>query len=324
MSAKVSKEPRPQLTAALSAMGRMGIAATIVFTAASFVGRYSFLTEICVHFVNLYALAGVAGALLILPSKRWGWVLVCLVVALVNAARLAPLYTPAAGAAEPGTPLRLVTANVLSGSDRYEAVADYLGAADADLIFVQEVTRAWEARLRAALPDHRYVVTEPREDHFGIAVFSRLPLSDVEVVRTGGSDLPAIVGAVRVGGAEVRFVNLHAIPPGSPYGLELRNRQMNRAAAFIADSGGPGIVAGDFNCTSWSPYFRDLLREHDLHDARRGFGVAGTWPAPVHPFTIPIDQCLVTSEIRVLDFERGRNFGSDHLPLRVDLQISDG
>ena len=39
------------------------------------------------------------------------------------------------------------------------------------------------------------------------------------------------------------------------------------------------MLMGDMNCTSWSPYFQDMLTVSGLRDSRRGFGVEGSWPA---------------------------------------------
>jgi endonuclease/exonuclease/phosphatase family metal-dependent hydrolase len=38
---------------------------------------------------------------------------------------------------------------------------------------------------------------------------------------------------------------------------------------------------------------------------------------------IPIDHCLVSPDIDVLRMRTGRNIGSDHLPIIVDMTIPD-
>lgn len=311
----------PRWARILAALGRIGILFTLLFTLASFFGRYSFWAEICTNFVNLYAIAGAVAASMLVPARRWGWVAVSVAVLLVNGARVAPLYTQQANASASSAPLTVVTANVYAANDQYDVAIEYLRSTDADVVFLQEVTQEWQERLRAGLPDYPYVFGLPREDYFGKAVFSRLPLHDVSVAYYVGHELPAITGAIKVGEQEIRFVNLHTMPPGSPYGLGLRNGQLQGAAAAIAEHDGAGFMIGDFNCAPWSPFFKDLVREHGLQDARRGFGVLGTWPSFAKPFMIPIDQCLTTPGVSVVSIERGPNLGSDHLPLQFDLRI---
>ena len=300
----------------------MGICVTLALTVLSFLGRSSFFAEICTHFVNLYALAGLAGTLLVTPARQWRWAAVCLAVFLVNGARVAGLYFPTAYALEDTASLTVVSANLLSENrDRDRAIA-WLREADADVLMLQEVTDAWWTDLQAAFPKYAHMAVETRGDNFGIAVMSRIPLEDVAIARFGDNDIPAVTGTVVTEAGGLRFVNLHTMPPGNAWGLALRNAQMNEAAASIASGDEPGFVVGDFNCSPWSPYFHDLLREHDLRDARRGHGVLATWPSFANPFMIPIDQCLTTSGAYVTDLDRGPNLGSDHLPLRLELAVS--
>jgi len=39
---------------------------------------------------------------------------------------------------------------------------------------------------------------------------------------------------------------------------------------------------------------------------------------------IPIDHCMVSSDIRVVSAQTGERIGSDHLPLIVELEMKNG
>ncbi|NET13198.1 MAG: endonuclease/exonuclease/phosphatase family protein, partial [Okeania sp. SIO1H6] len=98
----------------------------------------------------------------------------------------------------------------------------------------------------------------------------------------------------------------------------------------------PVILAGDLNITMWSPDYHKLEQETGLRNSRLGFGIIPTWPARFNNsvllyilsrfFQIPIDHCLISSEIKVVNVNTransGLNLGSDHLPLITDLFIS--
>jgi endonuclease/exonuclease/phosphatase (EEP) superfamily protein YafD len=72
----------------------------------------------------------------------------------------------------------------------------------------------------------------------------------------------------------------------------------------------------------WSPWYRRLRAETRLTNARRGFGVMASWPAYLPPvMRLPIDHCLVSDELIVTDCRLGPAFGSDHLPLIVDIAV---
>ncbi|MBC6474673.1 MAG: UPF0175 family protein [Hormoscilla sp. GM102CHS1] len=51
----------------------------------------------------------------------------------------------------------------------------------------------------------------------------------------------------------------------------------------------------------WSPYYRKFIRDSGLKNGRSGFGVQPTWPVDAPIFSIPLDHCLVSPEIKVID-----------------------
>ena len=91
---------------------------------------------------------------------------------------------------------------------------------------------------------------------------------------------------------------------------------------FVQKNNQPTIIVGDFNITPWSPYFNDFIQRSELLDTRKGLGVYPTWPKQIFPLMIPIDHGLVSSDIKLHSFNRGPNFGSDHLPLILNVSIS--
>jgi endonuclease/exonuclease/phosphatase (EEP) superfamily protein YafD len=106
---------------------------------------------------------------------------------------------------------------------------------------------------------------------------------------------------------------------------QIRNKHLMTIAETVRNIDGPSIVMGDLNCTSWSPYFADLLRLSGLRDSRLGFGIQPSWTGNTRFMAIPIDHVLVSHEIDVLDRHTGSKIGSDHLPVLVDLSVpADG
>src|SRR5262249_10954958 len=106
-----------------------------------------------------------------------------------------------------------------------------------------------------------------------------------------------------------------------PKALEDRNRELAALAQLASRTPAPLVLMGDLNTTSWSPYFQDLVRDSGLVDSRRGFGVCATWPALPMPARIPIDHCLVSPDITVLNRRVGPEVGSDHRGILIDLAL---
>jgi endonuclease/exonuclease/phosphatase (EEP) superfamily protein YafD len=80
---------------------------------------------------------------------------------------------------------------------------------------------------------------------------------------------------------------------------------------------------GDLNTTPWGHAFRALVLDSGLRDSSRGFGFQWSWPASFWPLGIPIDHALVSDGVNVLDRRMGPSIGSDHLPLVVDIQLTE-
>jgi len=106
-----------------------------------------------------------------------------------------------------------------------------------------------------------------------------------------------------------------------PRNSQFRNDELNSLVAFSKAQQGPLIVAGDFNLTPWSEYFRRAIVDADMHDAALGFGLARSWPAQFAPVGMRIDHCWLSPHWRSVAADIGPELGSDHLPLVADLQL---
>lgn len=81
------------------------------------------------------------------------------------------------------------------------------------------------------------------------------------------------------------------------------------------------MVLGDLNVTPWSHVFRDLLKRTGLIDSAQGWGIQPTWPSGAVLLRIPIDHCLHSPDVAIVNREIGENVGSDHFPVIVDFFI---
>lgn len=312
----------------LSVRGLLEVCSVIlcVATATSFLARRWWVFELTSHFrehmaVGLFALATIWAV--IRHSKL---TVICGVCAVIHGVAVAPQLWPNAernveGEAAGGTRLRLAALNVYSGNQRTDLVLELLRATDADVILLMEVNRRWLEALSPLCDTYPHRVTKPRQDNFGIALYSRLPLTRALVLELGDAQVPSIAAHIHVGEQEVFFLGTHPLPPGTAESSFLRNEQLQQIAAYVRGQDAPRIVLGDLNVTPWSPYFADLLRDSGLKDTSRGRGRFGSWPATLPLGRIALDHCLVSPSLGVLDKRLGPNVGSDHLPVVVDLQL---
>jgi endonuclease/exonuclease/phosphatase (EEP) superfamily protein YafD len=119
----------------------------------------------------------------------------------------------------------------------------------------------------------------------------------------------------------ISIFTIHFFTPTKEWRFRNRNLEFKDLGSIVNSNQNSMIVAGDFNASTWSPSYQSFVHETKLNDARFGFGVIPTFPTNFPPIMIPIDQCLVSSDLKILDFNSGPNIGSDHLPVILEVAL---
>ncbi len=302
---------------AWAALAMAGIGTTIAGLA-----RLGWPFELACHFRLQYALLACASAVLFGGAHAWPVAALALGLALINLRALGPLTTRRAPPPSDRT-YRLLMANVWRFNPSPARLERLIRQAAPDVIVLLEMTPRWLAALRHFETDYPYSKAVIRGGGFGILCLSRLPLESAAVVRIGRVGLPSVVVRMRLDGKTVTVVAAHPLSPLKHRSLSRRNRQLEAIAHFIGQQSGPLVLVGDLNATPWSPMFRDLLRLSKLRDSRVGFGLQASWPVWVPLIRIPIDHCLVSSDLMVHRRARGPSIGSDHFPVFLDFSLSE-
>jgi endonuclease/exonuclease/phosphatase (EEP) superfamily protein YafD len=297
-----------------------------MLTVAGFFSRHFWLFDLSCHFRAQYAVSLGCAVAAFLLARQWRRGVVAGVFVALNAAVIAPLYLPIGTSVDEAIEyapnrLRILAANVLTSNRRYDDLLDLARREQPDLIVLSEVNREWIDRLeplRVDYPHHREVA---QADNFGMALYSKLPLEDLETVELGAARLPAITAKVRRKDAGFTIYAVHVLPPSGEANWRERNQELLELAARVNSQQGAVVVIGDLNTTSWSAAFDDFAATTGLVDSRRGFGLQPSVPSDRLIVRIPIDHCLVSPGIKVFGRRVGPNIGSDHLPIVVDLGI---
>ncbi|HHW75466.1 MAG TPA: hypothetical protein GX399_00275 [Xanthomonadaceae bacterium] len=294
-----------------------------IATLAGFAGQLWWGFELASHFRVQYAAALGLGALLALVWRRARWAAVFAGFALLNAALLAPRFLPLAEArtAADGPAFRALLANVNSANRDHERIRHTIIAYDPDFVVLLEVT-PWLLDHLADLADrYPYRAAEPREDNFGIALFSRRPFLRADIVQFSAAGLPSIIAGFAADGRRFTLLGTHPLPPVGAGQAQDRNDQLARLAAFARQTRQPLLLLGDLNISPWSPHFERLLADSGLRDSGRGRGILPSWPVGCPPLRIPIDHALSSAGIQIQRRETGPDLGSDHYPVIVDFRV---
>ncbi|HEX4128689.1 MAG TPA: endonuclease/exonuclease/phosphatase family protein [Pirellulales bacterium] len=302
-------------------------AVVVALTLAAAVARYNWVLELATHFRAHYAAALGLAAPIFLLGRRFAIAAIAGALAAWNFWYVAPLYFASTSDGRPVAtrPIHIVSANVFRWSTDHLPAVHYLRDNGADLVLLIEITPEWAESLEALRSRYPTMHVFAREDSFGLALLSRVPLDAVEVEESS-SGVPLVIARLTIDGRPLAVIGAHPPPPISASAAQRRNEALVHLATVVRRQSGPRIVAGDLNITSWSPYFQDLVRETRLIDSRLGRGIQPTWqfdfPFIAPPaLRLPIDHCLVSEDITIIDRHVGPFIESDHLPIEVRFTI---
>ena len=198
-------------------------------------------------------------------------------------------------------PYTIFHANVLYFNKRYEDLLSEIEKYDPDIIVLQETTYEWEEALPILFEKYPYGLNKTENPFTAMIVRSRI--EPLEIIDYEDLNIPVIELVFN----DVRIFTAHPLAPVSKYFWETRNSQINTLSSFL-DTEGNRILIGDFNISSYSPYF-NLLEKYHVNR----FYIS--WPTFFPFMGTAIDH--VFSNLPVKEFQVGDDIGSDHYPLIV-------
>ncbi|MEO0375130.1 MAG: endonuclease/exonuclease/phosphatase family protein [Cyanobacteria bacterium P01_A01_bin.17] len=229
-----------------------------------------------------------------------------------------------------GVPLAVMTYNVNYKLWDTDAVTALVRAHPVDVFGLVEPFKEQAAELRESVEDlypHYYRATGG-----GLSLFSRYPIVDAATENLG-TRYHSLFAIVDVQSVPVRVVVAHPLAPVSRYNFVNRNEAMAALAEYAAQQQLTTIIMGDFNLTSWSPYFRSFIQHSRLRSVNLGHGLNPTWfynssgrsLVTIELFKqflkIPIDHVFVTQNVSVDQARIPPSGVSDHRPVIAKLRL---
>lgn len=215
--------------------------------------------------------------------------------------------------------LKIYHANVWTANEDHQRVLRQIEEEQPDIIALLEVNGRWMRALESLRETHPHHKLLPQEDNFGLALYSKLPLQEIQVLRFSTIPVDSLSAVVTLPEGEKLLLCLtHPVPPVSKAGFSSRNAALESMGQYLGSRGEPRVLLGDLNTAMWSHHYLGMESTSGMRNARRGFGVLGSWPADGW-VRIPIDHCLVSPEIGVKGFRLLPSNGSDHLPFIAEL-----
>ena len=215
--------------------------------------------------------------------------------------------------------LKLLTFNVFHLNGNESAVASEILSHNADIVILTEFGP--DKRLLRARMARAYASVNSCGKHWrcSMAIYSRYRLiAKMQKFPGIGKGSGWLRSTIRVGGRTINVIGTHIVSPRRDPAANIA--ELDALARLVRRTGGPMIVAGDFNTTLWANAFRRFRINSGL--VHMGH-LLPTWP--MRPIAFPqlgIDHVFTTPDLKVTHLQSGRAAGSDHAPVIATVEFS--
>lgn len=250
-------------------------------------------------------------------------IFLCTFVILINAVDVCPMFFKYPKIEQSfSKTIKIADYNVRSENRHYDKFLQQIQDEQPDIVLAQEINEDWLENISQLKKTYPYCIEHPRDDNFGIAMYSKIPLKELKIIEWSDWAIPLISAYVDLGNKDIRIIGVHTTPPINFEYIERRNIMLNKINESVKNESKDIIIMGDLNTTSYSYAYKKFIKNTGLKDASRGHQITGTWPDKFFPILrISIDHILSTESIFVKSYKAVTGIGSDHLPVYAELLI---
>ncbi|MFQ3248269.1 MAG: endonuclease/exonuclease/phosphatase (EEP) superfamily protein YafD [Glaciecola sp.] len=239
--------------------------------------------------------------------------------------RLWPVEVLAAKDNQSERQLSFITANVLTPNRGADKLIKLVHEHQPDVLVTLESDLWWQEQLDVLKDKMPHTISCPLDNLYGMHVYSRLPLDDVEVSFLVEENVPSMHALLKLRtGDWVRVHFLHPAPPSPTENTESKERdaELIIVARSVADSEQATIVTGDLNDVAWSRTTRLFRKLSGLLDPRIGRGMYNTYHVGFPFMRWPLDHLFHSEHFTVQSIQRLPSIGSDHFSLLTRLSYA--
>ena len=286
--------------------------------------------------LQILALGLIAFILMLLWDAPWDWVreaiLIGLIAAVAYQLKMVLPYTfvwkkqvktVTKTELQSERQISLIVSNVLTPNTQYHLLLQQIHQHQPDLILTLESDAHWQQALNVLEDDYPYRVAVPLDNLYGMHLYSRLALKDIEVKFILSDEIPSIHATVILrSGQPVQLYCLHPKPPSPTEAKDstLRDAELLIVGDQIKDLDESCIVMGDLNDVAWSRTTRLFQRISGLLDPRVGRHFVNTFHADYPLLRWSLDHVFHSRDFALVQMQRLPHIGSDHFPVYVVLQ----
>lgn len=216
-----------------------------------------------------------------------------------------------------------IASNVLTPNRHSEKLLELVKKMKPDLLLTLETDKWWENQLAGLEEDYGHTVKIPRDNLYGMHLYSKLRLHDVRINYLFDKGVPSIEAYVELrSGERIKIYCLHPKPPVPAQGddtSEKRDAELLLVGRQVEKLNVPALVFGDLNDVAWSHTTKLFQKISKLLDPRIGRGFFSTFHANYPFLRWPLDHIFHSSHFTLNDIRVLPGIGSDHFPIYFSL-----
>lgn len=212
--------------------------------------------------------------------------------------------------------------NLLSKNKKYDAVRNEINENSPDILVIQELNDKWSEELQQIKENYPYIYEISRDDCFGIALYSKIHITEIKKLNVGTLNLPGIAAFCDYKGKVFEIICIHTTPPTCQKYFKNTQKIIDDLANYVVENGHNVIIAGDFNTAPYSYNYKNFVKTSKMKDLSNIFHP--TWSAFwLSPFRITLDHIFVSKAFTVRNYAVGKNIGSDHFPIWAEISFKE-
>ena len=220
--------------------------------------------------------------------------------------------------------VRLLYCNVLIENRETKKLLRLIEKVSPDLVLLAEVDEYWTNAVAELEKKYPFFIKCPLDNAYGIALYSRLKLENLELKFLVEDDIPSIHTQIVLRSGKI--INLYCLHPRPPVPMENvrsleRDAELLMVGRMIGKIDEPTIVAGDLNDVAWSRTTTLFQKVSGLLDPRVGRGLYPTFPVAYPLVRCPLDHVFHSNHFRLVELKRLKSVDSDHFPMFISLSL---
>ena len=208
--------------------------------------------------------------------------------------------------------------NLANSSMDYLELMNYIIDVNADVVSFNEVTPDWDQYLDEVLGEHyRHHAELIRIDPMGLAIYSKMPLLDVDTLRKQSHS--HLLAAISLGlRKRLNVVASYFLPPLTRKAYGDYRADLVHLSEALQSVKGSVINVGDFNLYDWSNELREFKNLTQLQSSRRDVS-----PSNIQGIksliNFPVDHVFYSNELECNSFKEINDSIGNHLGIWANI-----